>query len=182
MFFTCCIGSMCVFNTASSAAPQNPNAGIESAKFLVPDWGVHSILCRLDSTTTTHARAGNIPQVRARIFKLLRIPGIGSKESIPQAYVARARICKPFKVPRNQFPAWRAGTPTLFVVTARHATHAGGIESSESIPSLLKRLPNTGSGGPVRQPYSYSVFIPCRLFKNSSTGLKFYLKTVSNCK
>jgi hypothetical protein len=34
----------------------------------------------------------------------------------------RARICKPFKEPRNRFPAWRAGTTTLYVVLARHAT------------------------------------------------------------
>ncbi len=26
----------------------------------------------------------------------------------------RARICRPFKVPRNRFPAWRAGTKTPF--------------------------------------------------------------------
>ncbi len=32
----------------------------------------------------------------------------------------RARICKPFKEPRNQLPAWWAGTTTLFVVQARH--------------------------------------------------------------
>ncbi len=39
---------------------------------------------------------------------------------------ARTRICKPFKEPRNRFPAWRAGTTagttTLFLVSARHAT------------------------------------------------------------
>jgi hypothetical protein len=34
----------------------------------------------------------------------------------------RARICKPFRESRNRFPAWRAGTTTLFVVPARHAT------------------------------------------------------------
>jgi hypothetical protein len=44
----------------------------------------------------------------------------------------RARICKHFKEPRNRFPAWRAGTTTLFV--------AGGIDSSESISGLLKCL------------------------------------------
>jgi hypothetical protein len=52
----------------------------------------------------------------------------------------RARICKPFKEPRNRFSAWRAGTTTLFVVPARQASWAGGIESSESIPGLLKHL------------------------------------------
>ncbi len=30
----------------------------------------------------------------------------------------RARICKPFKEPRNRFPAWRSGTTTLFDVLA----------------------------------------------------------------
>jgi len=43
------------------------------------------------------------------IFKLLRRPGIDSKESFPPA-CACARICKLFKEPRNQLPAWRTGT------------------------------------------------------------------------
>ncbi len=34
----------------------------------------------------------------------------------------RTRICRPFKEPRNRFPAWRAGTTTLFFVPARQAT------------------------------------------------------------
>jgi hypothetical protein len=33
---------------------------------------------------------------------------------------SRARICNPFKEPRNRFPAWQAGTTTLFVVPAHH--------------------------------------------------------------
>ncbi len=33
-----------------------------------------------------------------------------------------ALICKPVKEPRNRFPARRAGTTTLFVAPARHAT------------------------------------------------------------
>ncbi len=52
----------------------------------------------------------------------------------------RARICKPFKGPRNRFPAWRASMTTLFVVPARQATEAGEIDSSESIPGLHKHL------------------------------------------
>ncbi len=52
----------------------------------------------------------------------------------------RARICRPFKEPRNLFPAWRASTTTLFVVPASQATKAGGIDSSESNPELHKRL------------------------------------------
>jgi hypothetical protein len=42
----------------------------------------------------------------------------------------RARICKPFKEPRNRFSAWRAGTTTLFVVPACQATY----RIAESIP------------------------------------------------
>ncbi len=51
-----------------------------------------------------------------------------------------ARICKRFKEPRNRFLGWRAGTTNLFFVPARQATLAGGIDSSESMPGLLKRL------------------------------------------
>ncbi len=54
--------------------------------------------------------------------------------------VCRARICKPFKEPRNRFPAWRVGTTTLFDVPARQATKAGAIDSLESILGLLKHL------------------------------------------
>jgi hypothetical protein len=53
---------------------------------------------------------------------------------------ARARICKPFNESKNRFPAWRAGTTTLFDVPVRQATKAGRIHSLESIPGLLKRL------------------------------------------
>jgi hypothetical protein len=52
----------------------------------------------------------------------------------------RARICKPYKEPSNRFPAWRVGTTTLLVVPARQVIKAGGIDSLESIPGLLKRL------------------------------------------
>jgi hypothetical protein len=41
----------------------------------------------------------------------------------------RARICKPFKEPRFRFPAWRAGTTTLFAVPARQGTSDGRIDS-----------------------------------------------------
>jgi hypothetical protein len=41
---------------------------------------------------------------------------------------------------RNRFPAGQAGMTTLFEVPARQATEAGGIESSESIAGLHKRL------------------------------------------
>jgi hypothetical protein len=45
--------------------------------------------------------------------------------------VHRARICKPFKEPRHRFPAWRAGTTTLYVVPARHVHR-----QVESIPRI----------------------------------------------
>jgi len=32
------------------------------------------------------------------------------------------RIFRPFKEPRNRFPAWRVGTKTLLVLPARQAT------------------------------------------------------------
>ncbi len=58
------------------------------------------------------------------IFKILRSPGIDSKESIPSAYVACARI---FRFLRSQridskesippaYVARRAGTTTLFLL------------------------------------------------------------------
>ncbi len=50
----------------------------------------------------------NIQVTRGRIFKLLRSPGIGSKVSIPPAYVV-----------------WRDHTTTLSVVLARQATYIG---------------------------------------------------------
>jgi hypothetical protein len=34
----------------------------------------------------------------------------------------RAQICKPFKEPRNRFPALRASAKPLFEVSARQAT------------------------------------------------------------
>jgi hypothetical protein len=51
--------------------------------------------------------------------------GMYSKGNLRQVFIflrPRARICKPFKELRNRFPAWRAGTKTLFVVPARQAT------------------------------------------------------------
>jgi hypothetical protein len=46
----------------------------------------------------------------------------GVTPSAPTPFYSRARICKPFKEPRNQFPACRAGTTSLFDVPARQAT------------------------------------------------------------
>ncbi len=61
--------------------------------------------------------AARVYEVRARISKRSRSPGIDSKESIPPAYVA-----------------WRASPSNRVVVPAW-----------ESIPELLKRLTNSGS-------------------------------------
>jgi hypothetical protein len=80
----------------------------------------------------------------------------------------RARICKLFKEPRNRFPAWRAGTITLFVAPARHATQAGGIESSESIPGLLKRLQ-------IRAQYGFCRDVKTPLIFSFYTTFKFDL-------
>jgi hypothetical protein len=70
-------------------------------------------------------------------------PGIDSKESIPQAYVARARIYKRLRSP--------GVIPT-----------ASLCDLTESIPGLLKRLKIRAN--------SYSVPSPHRLFKDSSTA------------
>jgi hypothetical protein len=64
---------------------------------------------------------------KSRICKRLRRPGIDSEESIPPACVA-----------------WRASTTNRVVVT--------GPPGSESIPGLLKRFKNTGSGASARAP------------------------------
>ncbi len=56
-------------------------------------------------------------------------------------FVTRARICKPFKEPRNLFPAWRAGTTTLRYLSYRLARPYMLAESIlQSIPGRLKRL------------------------------------------
>jgi hypothetical protein len=56
--------------------------------------------------------------------------------------VTRARICKPFKEPRNRFRAWRAGNVRQSICRTGPPSYigAGGIYSSESIPGLLKHL------------------------------------------
>ncbi len=52
-----------------------------------------------------------------------------------------AWICKHFKEPRNKFPAWRAGTTTLFdVPTGPPGYKGGGFDSLELIPGLFRRL------------------------------------------
>ncbi len=93
-----------------------------------------------------------------RMFKLLWSPGPGidSKETIPPAYVAWARIFKLLRGPRTDsrepIPlgcvAWRA-SPTTF---------------SYSVPSPRRLFKNSSTFRPVRQPYSYSVPNLHRLF------------------
>ncbi len=73
---------------------------------------------------------------RARIFKLLRGPGIDSKESIPPAYIA-----------------WRAGTTTLFLYLVpsplrlfknSNTVLAGRAWCVEPIPTTAKNCQNYG--------------------------------------
>jgi hypothetical protein len=59
---------------------------------------------------------------------------------VPLPSQTKTGICKPFKEPRNLFPAWQASTTTLFVVPVRQATYAGKIDSSESILRLYTGL------------------------------------------
>jgi hypothetical protein len=98
--------------------------------------------------------------IRARICKLLRSPGIDSKEAIPQSYVACAEILEESIGARN-----RVGIELL--VPACQATKAGGIDSLDSVPGLLKNFKNTASSGPTNR-----VVVParkaayCRLLKS----------------
>ncbi len=61
----------------------------------------------------------------------------------------RGRICRPFKEPRNRFPACRTCSTTLFVVPA---CQAGGIVPSESISGLHKRLQIRAQGSSKTWP------------------------------
>jgi hypothetical protein len=55
-------------------------------------------------------------------------------EDTLDGFKPRARICKPLNELRNRFPAWRAGTTTLFDVH----------RLAESIPGFFKRLQMRG--------------------------------------
>ena len=69
----------------------------------------------------------------------------------------RGRICKRLRSPASAYVAWwRAGTITLFVALARQATYAGGIDSLESIPELLKSLKIPSQGIPSCSLKSFS--------------------------
>ncbi len=105
----------------------------------------------------------------ACICKRLWSPEIDSEESIQLAYVAWVCIWRPFKEPRNRVPACLAGTqPYMSYWPARLHRLAKSIPQNrflgfiivykyepgcrtgppglKSIPGLLKRSTNTGSG------------------------------------
>ncbi len=67
--------------------------------------------------------------IRARIYKRLRSP----------VYVAGARICKPFKEPRNRFrqSMWPEPVYANHLRSPEIDSRPGGINSSESIPGSL---------------------------------------------
>ncbi len=71
---------------------------------------------------------------------------VGSSAWTGQDLSYRAGICRFFKETRNRFPAWRAGTTTLFFVPARQAIH----RLAKSIPRNrflgFINVTNTGSG------------------------------------
>jgi hypothetical protein len=81
--------------------------------------------------------------------------------------LSRARICRPFKEPRNRFPACRDGTKTLFVVLARQAPWGGEIDSSESIPELRICLQIRARDDEVMTSTSSSIFVFPSLFIHS---------------
>ncbi len=96
---------------------------------------------------------------KAQIFKLLRGPGIDSKESILPAYMAWAEIFKHTVGARNQVG-----------IGYRQATKACGIDSLESIPELLKcfKIPALAGRYDIPVPTRFLASIDC-LIKNSST-------------
>jgi hypothetical protein len=85
------------------------------------------------------------------IFKLLRSPGIVSKESIPPAYVVIARNFKRLRNPgidskeliQPAYVAWRAGTTNRVVVSARQAGNRflGSVQGLQ-IRALVGRYDN----------------------------------------
>ncbi len=101
-------------------------------------------------------------------FKLSRSPGIDSRESIPSAYVAWARICISFKETRHRFSAWRAGTkPYLSYWPARLHRLAKSIPRYRFLGSInvYKYGPWPAVTTTLFQLGSLRFF----LFKNSST-------------
>jgi hypothetical protein len=94
---------------------------------------------KVRSTQSFYALANfELLTMSSKPFSALSYPSLAPFYTGPA--ILRARICIPLKEPRYRFPAWRAGTKSLFVVLARQATWASEIDSSESIPGLHKRL------------------------------------------
>ncbi len=105
------------------------NSYVLYKKSLDSDTGKHRILLTRQRFLAT--------PYRARICKRLRNPRINSKESIPPAYVARARICRSFKKTRYRFSAWRAGTkPYLSYWPARLHRLAKSIPQNRFLGSI----------------------------------------------
>ncbi len=112
----------------------------------------HCFIC-LPWYSTLYDVAGIKP--RARIFKLLRIPRIDSKESIPPAFVA-----------------WRA-SDRFFNQSVGTRNRVGiGLSYLGSILGLLKSLKIRAQ---YDNPISTMFLAPHKLFKNSSTGPVQYL-------
>ncbi len=92
-----------------------------------------------------------------------------------------ARICKPFKEPRNRFPASRAGTTTLFDVLVRLATLAVEIDFLKSIPGLLNRLQIQALNSTYVSTMCHLLFsgrfLLCRFKTDESFNTKFHAKT-----
>ncbi len=112
--------------TGNEGIPASLLSNVHTQKNISPN---PSLLYRPLQAYHLHGRSG---PSGARIVKLLRSPRIDSKESILPAYVA-----------------WRAGTTTLFLLSSyphrlfknsSTGCKAGGMNSLESIPGLLKSL------------------------------------------
>jgi hypothetical protein len=125
---------------------------------------------RNERGVTHTTRASMVGQVARAVASFIHGIQVSSKRELDEncwdsaahdAPEIWARICKPFKEPRNRFPA---GATTLFDVPARLATKAGGISFLESIPGFLKRLQIRA---PVkvfwRQPASHFIFLTLSL-------------------
>ncbi len=88
----------------------------------------------------------------------------------------RARICNPFlRSPGIDFQPGYIGSGG--------EAQESNLPGWESIPGPLQRFSNTGSGGPVRQPFAYFVPSPHRGLKFPTLGslkvYKFGLQCVS---
>ncbi len=95
------------------------------------------------------------------MFKLLRSPGIDSKESILPPLVIRARILKRLWSPRIDskewippaYVAWRVASRYDNPITPRFLTPIDSLKIPALIPYLESQGIDSQPGGPVRQPY-----------------------------